>query len=143
MVELSNYNNDAQDKLLINGGGDQEMGHLSGGISQARSEKVGPYQFVWADGADSYNGAAGDNIDATDVPSRADENEPLLANDHLQMAPKSTKRDLKQDQLALQQPHFVEEQSRTFFQKFCCCCIRASLREDRLSSHELRCYQQI
>ena len=53
------------------------------GISQARSEKVGPYQFVWADGDDSYNGAVGENIDVTDVPSRADENEPLLAKDHL------------------------------------------------------------
>ena len=58
------------------------MGYMSG-ISQARSEKVGPYQFVWADGDDSYNGAVGENIDVTDVPSRADENEPLLAKDHL------------------------------------------------------------
>ena len=82
MVELSDYNNDTKGKLLKNETGDQEMGYMSG-ISQVRSEKVGPYQFVWADGEDFYNGVAGENIDATDVPSRADENEPLLAKDHL------------------------------------------------------------
>ena len=48
---------------------DKEMGILSG-VSNSRSEKVGPYQFIWADGEDSYEGIGlRDDIDATDIPN--------------------------------------------------------------------------
>ena len=41
------------------------MGHV--GYSEMRAEKVGPFQFVWADGEDYYNGCGIDDTDATDV----------------------------------------------------------------------------
>ena len=37
------------------------------GFSDTRAEKVGPYQFVWADGEDYYNGSGIDDVDATDA----------------------------------------------------------------------------
>ena len=37
------------------------------GFSNTRAEKVGPYQFVWADGEDYYNGSGIDDVDATDA----------------------------------------------------------------------------
>ena len=66
--EVGSYNNDTQDKLLRGGGGsfgDEEMG--LGSFSETHADKVGPYQFVWADGEDFYNGYSIDDTEKTDV----------------------------------------------------------------------------
>lgn len=72
---------------------DEEMGRAIG-LSEHRDEKVGPYQFVWPDGEDYYNG-----IDLDDSTRTADlstskvgrkhysaldneEREPLIENDY-------------------------------------------------------------
>ena len=64
-ISVGTFGNDSQDILLKNNI-DEEMGG-DAGFSGTRAEKVGPYQFVWAEGEDYYNGCGIDETDATDV----------------------------------------------------------------------------
>ena len=43
-------------------GDDEEMGY------ESRAENVGPYQFVWPDGEDYFDGEYQEDADKTDIP---------------------------------------------------------------------------
>lgn len=43
-------------------GDDEEMGY------ESRAENVGPYQFVWPDGEDYFDGGYQEDADKTDIP---------------------------------------------------------------------------
>ena len=60
LLVVGNFANDSQD-MLLKGNNDIE----AGAGSESRAEKVGPYQFIWANGEDFYNGCGVDDTDAT------------------------------------------------------------------------------
>ena len=57
---VGSFGNDSQD-ILLKGANDIE----AGAGSESRAEKVGPYQFIWTNGEDFYNGCGADGADAT------------------------------------------------------------------------------
>ena len=82
-VLVETFNNGSSTANLF--GNDEEMG------SDSRAEKVGPYQFVWTEGEDYYDGIFDGDADKTDVPSlnkvgrgfkeNDDERVPLISKD--------------------------------------------------------------
>lgn len=41
------------------------------------------------------------------------------------------------------QPDFLDQGDKSFFESFCCCCIRSDLRDTRLTTYQVRLHSSL